>query len=58
MNKLSTKRQKVVTQAVANQRLEGLKVSQESRKIAENYIIGKVSAKEASAKIRARYRSL
>lgn len=58
MNKPLTRRQKVVTQAVANQRLEGLKVSQESRKIAENYVIGKVSAKEASAKIGARYGSL
>lgn len=49
------KRQKIVKQAIANEKLEGLKVSSETRKIANNYIVGKVSAKQAAAKIRARY---
>ena len=52
------KRKKVVEQAVANQKLESLKVSRETRKIADNYITGKASAKEAAAKIRARYGAL
>jgi len=45
----------MVKQAVANERLEGLKVSKESQKIADNYVVGKVSAKDAARKIRARY---
>lgn len=55
MNKLSQKRTKVVNLAIANERLEGLKVSKDSRKIADNYIVGKATAKQAAAKIRARY---
>jgi hypothetical protein len=55
MNFSTQKRKKVVKQAVANERLEGLKVSRESQKIAGSYIAGKVSAKEAAKKIRARY---
>ncbi len=58
MNASTQKRQKVVNQAVANEKLEGLKVSSESKKIADNYITGKVSAKEAAAKIKARYGAL
>ena len=42
------KRQKIVQEAIANQRLEGLVVSEE-------YIVSKLSAKEVAAKIRARY---
>ncbi len=49
------KRKKIVKQALANERLEGLKVSRDTQKIAENYIVGKVSATEAAKKIRARY---
>jgi phosphopantetheinyl transferase (holo-ACP synthase) len=49
------KRKKIVKQAVANERLEGLKVSKESQQIASSYVAGKVSAKEAAQKIRARY---
>jgi Antitoxin VbhA len=49
------KRESTVKQALANQRLEGLVVSGETRKIASSYIVGKASAKEAAAKIRARY---
>lgn len=49
------KRKNTVKQAIANERLEGLKVSEETKKIADNYIIGKMTAKEAAKKIRARY---
>lgn len=55
MNKQVLKRKNNVQQAVANERLEGLKVSKESRKIADNYIVGKASARAVAKKIRARY---
>ena len=55
MNKVTENRRKVVKQAVANEKLEGLKVSTESRKIADNYVVGKASAKQAASRIRARY---
>lgn len=55
MNKVTENRRKLVKQAVANEKLEGLKVSTESRKIADNYVAGKASAKQAATKIRARY---
>ena len=58
MNSPTQKREKVVKQAVANENLEGLSVSQEARKLADNYITGKASAKSVAAKIRARYGSL
>jgi hypothetical protein len=58
MNSPVQKRKKIVKQAVANERLEGLKVSKESQKIANNYIVGKASAKQVAQKIRARYGSL
>lgn len=58
MNTSTQKRQKIVKQAIANEKLEGLKVSQETKKIADSYITGKVSAKDAAAKIKARYGSL
>jgi hypothetical protein len=58
MKSLVQKREKTVKQAIANEKLEGLKVSRESRKIADGYITGKVSAKSAAAKIRARYGTL
>lgn len=48
-------RKKIVDRAIANQRLEGLQVSQGARKISDNYIVGKASAKDAAAKIKARY---
>ncbi|MDR0980063.1 MAG: antitoxin VbhA family protein [Candidatus Nomurabacteria bacterium] len=48
-------KKKVVKNAVANERLEKLKVSLESKKIAEKYASGEVSAREAARKIRARY---
>jgi hypothetical protein len=55
MNLSSQQRKKIVRRAVANERLEGLKVSSESQKIADNYIVGKASAKQVAEKIRARY---
>jgi hypothetical protein len=58
MSSLIEKRKKIVKQAIANEKLEGLKVSLETRKIADSYITGKASAKEAAAKIRARYGNL
>jgi hypothetical protein len=58
MNSGAQKRKRIVTQAVANERLEGLKVSKESKKIADNYVVGKASAKQAAQKIRARYGAL
>jgi hypothetical protein len=55
MKLLIVRRQKNVKQAIANEKLEGLKVSRETRKIAENYIAGKASAKTVAARIRVRY---
>lgn len=55
MNSSLKQRQNTVKQADANQRLEGLKVSKETKKIADNYVTGKVSARQAAKKIRARY---
>jgi hypothetical protein len=55
MNARLQRREKVVKQAIANQKLEGLKVSRETRRIADSYITGKASAKATAAKIRARY---
>ena len=52
---LVQKRKKVVDQAIANEKLEGLKVSKDSRAIANNYIVGKASAKDAADAIRVRY---
>ena len=49
------KRKNTVKQAVANERLEGLRVSSDSKRIADSYIVGKASAKQAAKKIRARY---
>ena len=52
------KRKKIVEQAVANEQLEGLKVSKETTKIANQYISGKLTAKQAAKKIKARYGAL
>jgi hypothetical protein len=58
MNSPVEKRKLTVKQAIANERLEGLKVSSESKKIADNYVVGKASARQAAQKIRARYGAL
>ena len=55
MNVSVAARKKVVKQAEANQRLEGLKVSKTSLGLAGNYVVGKASAKETATKIRNRY---
>ena len=55
MNSPELKRAEVVKQAIANEKLEGLKVSRESRTIAGSYIAGEASAKAAADKIRVRY---
>ena len=49
------KRKNIVKQAIANQHLEGLTVSRESRKIADEYVAGKLTARQAADKIRAQY---
>jgi hypothetical protein len=58
MSSSTQKRKRIVEQAVANEKLEGLKVSKESQKIANTYVAGKASAKQAAEKIRARYGAL
>ena len=58
MKTADEKRKDIVKQAIANERLEGLKVSTESKKIADSYVVGKASAKQAADKIRARYGAL
>ena len=55
MNSPRKEREQIVKQAIANEKLEGLKVSPEARKIADSYIAGTASATLAAAKIRARY---
>ncbi|MDR0625866.1 MAG: antitoxin VbhA family protein [Bifidobacteriaceae bacterium] len=55
MTRSVTEREHIVAQAIANERLEGLIVSEESRRIADRYIVGEASASEAAAKIRERY---
>lgn len=55
MNLAIKKRKRVVEQAIANERLEGLQVSKESQRIADIYIIGKISSKEAAKRIRTHY---
>ncbi|MDR0504441.1 MAG: antitoxin VbhA family protein [Bifidobacteriaceae bacterium] len=51
----SETRKRRVAQAIANERLEGLEVSEDSKRIADNYIVGKASASETAKKIRERY---
>lgn len=48
-------REFAVKQAIANEELEGLTVSKEAKRIAGEYIAGKVSARQAAKQIRARY---
>lgn len=55
MEKKISARAQQVAQAVANERLEGLRVSEDAKRIADNYVVGEASAKEAAAKIRQRY---
>ena len=55
MKETKSKRSAQVKQAVANQRLEGLVVSEDAERIADNYIVGKASAQETAKKIRDRF---
>lgn len=48
-------RQKQVDEAIANERLEGLEVSSHTREIMDDYVAGKVSAKEAAKQVYSRY---
>jgi len=48
-------RKEKVEQAIANERLEGLEVSKETKKTLDEYIAGKISAKEAARQVYARY---
>jgi len=50
-----TTRRSQIDQAVANERLERLVVSEDSRRIADNYVVGQASAAEVAEKIRERY---
>ena len=54
MEQTNRRRAARVERAVANERLEGLVVSEDAKCIAGSYVVGKVSAREAAAKIRAR----
>jgi len=44
-----------VQQAIANERLAGLEVSAAARRIADEYIDGRITAHEVAQRIRARY---
>lgn len=44
-----------VKQAIANEKLEALSISKNTKKTLDNYIAGKVSAKEAANQVYSRY---
>ena len=48
-------RKEKVKQAVANENLEGLKISKKTEKTLDEYIAGKISAREAAQQVYARY---
>lgn len=48
-------RKEKVKQAIANEKIEGLNISKDTEKTLDNYITGKVSAKEAAQQVFARY---
>lgn len=48
-------RKEKVKQAIANEQLEGLSVSKNTRKTLDEYVAGKISAKEAAQQVYARY---
>lgn len=49
------KREEKVKQAIANEKLEGLSISKETKKVLDEYVVGKISAKEAAEQVYARY---
>ncbi len=48
-------RKEKVKQAIANEKLEGLHISQSTKKTLDEYIAGKISAKEAAQQVYSRY---
>lgn len=48
-------RKEKVKQAIANEKLEGLSVSKSTQKTLDEYVAGKISAKEAAQQVYARY---
>ena len=48
-------RQKQVDDAIANEKLEGLEVSSHTRKVMDDYVAGKVTAKQAAEQVYSRY---
>ena len=46
-----------VKQAIDNERLEGLKISRPTKETLNEYIAGKISAKEVAEQVYARYRN-
>ena len=48
-------RKEKVKQAIANEKLEGLNISKNTKKTLDEYIAGKISAKEAARQVYARY---
>ncbi len=48
-------RKEKVKQAIANEKLEGLNISKNTKKTLDEYIAGKISAKEAAQQVYARY---
>lgn len=48
-------RKEKVKQAIANEKLEGLNISKNTKKTLDEYVAGKISAKEAAQQVYARY---
>ncbi len=48
-------RKEKVKQAIANEKLEGLNISKNTRETLDEYIAGKISAKEAAQQVYDRY---
>lgn len=48
-------RKEKVKQAIANEKLEGLSISKDTKKTLDEYIAGKISAKEAAQQVYTRY---
>jgi hypothetical protein len=55
MGETMDERRERVEQAIANEELEGLTVSAESRRIADRYIVGEISAEQMADMIFKRY---
>jgi len=55
MTNSKSERATEVARAVANERLEGLVVSEAAQRLADRYVVGIASAGDVAAKIRQRY---